>query len=161
MQPYVDNFSKAAVTVVSDGWDDRAKRSLLNVLTVTPMGAMFVKAIDTTGRMKTGQYIHDVLAEAIQELGPENVVQVVTDSAANCKAAGRLLEATFPRLTHTSCAAHCIDLFMEDVGKLEAVQGIVADGKAILKCITLHHATRDIFKTHSPNLTLLKPGDTR
>ena len=78
MQPYVDNFSKAAVTVVSDGWDDRARRSLLNVLTVTPMGAMFVKAVNTTGRMKTGQYIHDVLAEAIQELGPENVVQVVT-----------------------------------------------------------------------------------
>ena len=37
-------------------------------------------------------YVADVLSEAIEEMGPANVVQVVMDGAAVCIAAGALLE---------------------------------------------------------------------
>ena len=43
-------------------------------------------------------------------IGPENVVQIVTDNAANYVAAGRLLEKEFHGLYWSPCAAHCINL---------------------------------------------------
>ena len=61
------------------------------------------------------------------EVGLENVVQVVTDNASNCKAMGTMVEAEFPRIVWTPCVAHCLDLLMEDIGRLPWVQLVVAD----------------------------------
>ena len=68
----------------------------------------------------------------------ENVVQVVTDNAANYVAAGRLLSAKYPTIFWTPCAAHCIDLMLEDIGKMEWVQAVVQECKQITKYIYNH-----------------------
>lgn len=88
----IDSSAKAGPDITSDGWSDARSRPLLNFLLLTTKGAQFIKAVDTTGQSKTDDYIADMLSEAIEEAGPENVVQVITDSAANCKAAGKLVE---------------------------------------------------------------------
>jgi hypothetical protein len=50
---------------------------------------MFLYAEDFSGIEKTGDNIAQFLLKAIDEIGPSNVLQVVTDNASNCKAAGR------------------------------------------------------------------------
>jgi hypothetical protein len=45
-------------------------------------------------------------------------VQLVTDNGSNYKAAGRILMDRIPHLFWTPCAAHCLDLMLEDVGKI-------------------------------------------
>lgn len=92
MKSCIDSSAKAGSDITSDGWSDARSRPLLNFLLLTTKGAQFIKAVDTTGQSKTDDYIADMLSEAIEEAGPENVVQVITDSAANCKAAGKLVE---------------------------------------------------------------------
>lgn len=82
---------KVGCTLTSDGWSSTTSRPLLNVLTVTPMGANFLKAVDTSGEVKSGDYIADLLCESIEEIGPENVVQVVTDNASACLLAQQLI----------------------------------------------------------------------
>lgn len=79
------------VTLCSDGWTDVAKHPLLNVLAVNPVGAKFITALNTEGEVKSGLYIAGALIECIEDIGPEHVVQVVTDGAANCSAAGRII----------------------------------------------------------------------
>ncbi|GAU21409.1 hypothetical protein TSUD_32390 [Trifolium subterraneum] len=44
-------------------------------------------------------------------------IQVVTDNVANYKAAGDLLMQKWKQLYWTPCAAHCIDLMLEDFEK--------------------------------------------
>jgi hypothetical protein len=46
-------------------------------------------------------------------------VQIVIDNGANFKASGRILMERIPRLFWTPCAAHCLDLMMEDIGKIK------------------------------------------
>jgi hypothetical protein len=41
----------------------------------------FWQAIDTIGKTKVATYIADTICEAIENVGSENVVQVVTDNA--------------------------------------------------------------------------------
>jgi hypothetical protein len=63
-------------SVTSDGWSDPQNRPLLNMLGVNTIGAKFITAINTEGHTKTGVYISEQLMVVIEEIGPENVVQV-------------------------------------------------------------------------------------
>lgn len=60
-------------------------------MVVSPRGETFMRAVDSSGKIKYGAYIADVLNDTIEEVGPENVVQVVMDNAKNYRAAGRLI----------------------------------------------------------------------
>ncbi|PWA46262.1 hypothetical protein CTI12_AA508140 [Artemisia annua] len=55
-------------------------------------GANNMYAEDFSGVEKTGVEISKFLLEAIESIGPSNVLQVVTDNDANCKAAGKEVE---------------------------------------------------------------------
>jgi hypothetical protein len=53
---------------------------------------MFLYAEDFSGEEKTGEAIAQFLLQAIDEIGPANVLQVITDNASNCKSAGREIQ---------------------------------------------------------------------
>ncbi|GJT77109.1 uncharacterized protein Tco_1043834 [Tanacetum coccineum] len=78
--------------------------------------------------MHTADKLFDLLDDFIEEIREANVVQVVTDNGANYVAAGKLLEVKRPNLYWTPCAAHCIDLMLEDIGKIPKVD-LVRAGK--------------------------------
>ena len=71
------------------------------------------------------------------------MVHMVTDNAANYVAVGRLLEQEFRTLSWSPCAAHCLNLMMQDIGKLDEVSKIVSQASNITKyvynhCFALH-----------------------
>ncbi|XP_027774301.1 uncharacterized protein LOC114078004 [Solanum pennellii] len=60
-----------------------------------------------------------VFENTIERIGPENVVQVVTDNGSeNVKAGSRMMGA-YPHIYWTPCAAHCINLIFGDIFKLK------------------------------------------
>ena len=52
----------------------------------------------------------------IKDVGEANVVEIVTDNGSTFVKAGKLLMKKY-NLYWTPCAAHCIDLMFEDIGK--------------------------------------------
>eukprot|EP00253_Pinus_taeda_P017793 PITA_17793 len=64
------------------------RRPLINIIATSPKGAMFIKAEDCSGEVKDAQFIADVIIKAIEQIGSNKVVQVITDNAPVCKAAG-------------------------------------------------------------------------
>ena len=48
-------------------------------------------SIDTTNIRKTTKYIFSLMDKVVEEVGEENVVQVVTDNETSVKAVGMLL----------------------------------------------------------------------
>ncbi|KAL9674288.1 hypothetical protein QQ045_030560 [Rhodiola kirilowii] len=90
-------------------------------------GTIFLKFVDASDVSKTAEMIYKLFKEVILYVGAENIVHIVTDNAANYVAADRLLEAEFPKLFWSPCAAHCINLMFQDIGKLaeDALRAIV------------------------------------
>ena len=86
---------------------------------------MFVKFVDAYTHVKDASLLCDLLDEFIQEVGPQHVVQVITDNATNYVVADRMLMQRYPTLFWTPCAAHCIDLIWEDIGKIPYIRDIV------------------------------------
>jgi hypothetical protein len=58
---------------------------LINVIGVSASGAVFLAAHNSSSISATSQNISEVLLKTIDEVGPFNVIQVITDNAANCK----------------------------------------------------------------------------
>ncbi|GLJ50374.1 hypothetical protein SUGI_1073700 [Cryptomeria japonica] len=86
---------------MTDGWTDRRNRTLLNFLVSSAGGTVFIKSIDASAHCKNATYLCEQIEEVINEVGEENVVQVVTDNAPNYVAAGRLLMERRPSIVWT------------------------------------------------------------
>ncbi|KAL4328069.1 hypothetical protein AHAS_Ahas13G0163200 [Arachis hypogaea] len=56
------------------------------------------KSIDASHASKTADLLFKLFKDVVNFVGPENVVHIMTDNAANYVVAGRLLEAEFPKL---------------------------------------------------------------
>eukprot|EP01018_Ginkgo_biloba_P022716 Gb_06996 [translate_table: standard] len=146
-------------TIISDGWSDMMHRPLINVLVYSPQGVLFVKAVDAMDHTKTSEFIFKILEEAVLEVGEENVVQIVIDSASNCVGAGKMIMARFKTIYWTPCAAHCMDLLLHDLGKLPWVNEAIRRGKLIANFIVNHCITLSIYRKHATR-EFLRPCDT-
>jgi hypothetical protein len=91
-------FKRTGASLSSDGWTDGNARPLLNAVLTTTGGSEFIAAFNTEGQTKDAAYLSDVLTRIINTVGPKNIVRINTDNAANCKAAGTLLETEFPHI---------------------------------------------------------------
>lgn len=67
----------------------------------------------------------------------------------------------FFRKTGIRCAAHSIDLLLEDIVAMKWASATVASVKKATKFIKRHQKTLAIFSKHSPSRGLLLPNDTR
>jgi hypothetical protein len=99
---------------------------------------MFLKSVDVSDQVKDANLLFHLLDEVVEEVGVHNVVQVITDNATNYVVAGRMLEEKHRTIWWTPCAAHCLDLMLEDIGKIEWVKKAVEQGKRIIRYIYNH-----------------------
>ena len=54
-------------------------------------------------------------------VSPSNVVQMVTDNAANYVAAGRLISHKYKYINWSPCAIHCLNLIFNDICKFDHI----------------------------------------
>ena len=80
---------------------------------------MFLRSVDASDNVKDATLLFQLLDEIIQEVGEQNVVQVITNNASNCVLVGKMLESKYNTIFWTPCAAYCIDLMLVDIGKVE------------------------------------------
>jgi hypothetical protein len=84
---------------MTDGWNDMKQQNIINILVSSCRGTIFLRSIDTfvelLGTSITTNYIHGHIIQAIMDVGPANVVQVVIDNANNCKFMGSIIIEEF------------------------------------------------------------------
>jgi len=121
---------------------------------------MFLKCHDTTGKTKYGPYLMGLFKETIKEVGRENVVQIVTDSALNNVLAGGLIEDEYPIVFWTPCFVHCINLLLKDINNIAWVGNTITEAKMLQIFIINHAASIAIYRKYA-NLQLLRCAETR
>ena len=156
LKPIRDSWIQTGLSIVSDGWKDCKNRPLINVIAVCPKGAMFLRAVDCEGQVKDADFIARLLIESIESVGVDNVVQVITDNAKVCRAAGALVEARYDHIFWTPCTVHSLNLVMKAIGtQIEWVKKVYEEGEEIQMFVTNHHMSQAIFRNFS-RLELLK-----
>ncbi|CAN1302702.1 hypothetical protein LINPERPRIM_LOCUS25582 [Linum perenne] len=120
-------------TIMADGWTDKRQRSLINFLIYSPKGISFVKSVDASGFSKTGKNLFELFDSVIKWVGVQNVVQVVTDNAANYVATGKMINARYKHIYRTPCVAHAVNLVFKDICALPHIDRLT---KSALKITT-------------------------
>ncbi|XP_068503728.1 uncharacterized protein [Phaseolus vulgaris] len=155
-------WKKYGCTIMTDGWTDRKRRTILNFLVNSPRGTVFLKSIDASDICKTADKIFKMVDDIVEEVGEEDVIQIVTDNAANYKAAGELLMQKRKKLYWTPCAAHCIDLMLEDFEKkIPLHHDTIANGKKITTYIYSRTGLISLLHKYSEGKDLIRPANTR
>ena len=98
---------------------------------------IFLKFVDESDKIKDNKYIYGLLKDMINEVGEANVVQIVTDNGSTFVKARKLLMTKY-NLYWTPCAAHCIDLMFEDIGKRATVLELITNARKITNFIYNH-----------------------
>ncbi|XP_042413188.1 uncharacterized protein LOC122002165 [Zingiber officinale] len=122
---------------------------------------MLLESVDVSTHVKTGTLLYELLDRFVERVGEKNAVQVITDNGSNYVLAGKLLQAKRPNLFWTPCAAHCIDLMLEDIGKIEVVWKIISREIALVGFIYNHGGVLHIMREFTRNKKLARHGVTR
>ncbi|KAJ7963675.1 DUF659 domain-containing protein [Quillaja saponaria] len=115
LEPIKKTWKEKGVRIVSDGWTDAQRRPLINFMATSEGGPIFLKAIDGSKEYKDKFYMASLIRSAIVEVGDKNVVQVITDNAPVCKAAGMLIEVDYPQIFWTPCVVHTLNLALKNI----------------------------------------------
>ncbi|XP_068466227.1 uncharacterized protein [Phaseolus vulgaris] len=83
-----DEWKKMGCTIMIDGWTDKKRRTIINFLVNNPKGTVFLKSIYAYAISKTAEKVFEMMDNIVEEVGEDNVIQVVTDNAANYKVVG-------------------------------------------------------------------------
>eukprot|EP00253_Pinus_taeda_P027332 PITA_27332 len=121
---------------------------------------MFLKAVDCSGIEKDASFISTLLIDAIESVGPHNVVLVITDNTQVCKVVGLIVEGRYDHIFWTSCAVHSLNLMLAKIGENEWMDEIYVASKEIQMFIANNSMSRAIYRGFA-KLELLKVVETR
>ena len=80
MKDHIVEWKKKWCSFMLDGWTDRKERTLVNFLVNFSKRTMFMQCIDASSMIKTGEKMFELLEKWVEQLGEENVIQVITDN---------------------------------------------------------------------------------
>ncbi|KAF3780853.1 hypothetical protein EJ110_NYTH33002 [Nymphaea thermarum] len=76
-----ESWKDTRCSVMADGWTDIKNRTLVNFLVYCPLGTTFLKSICLSNTPKIVDVLCEIFDKIIQKVGPENVMQFITDNA--------------------------------------------------------------------------------
>ncbi|RVX16879.1 hypothetical protein CK203_003292 [Vitis vinifera] len=146
-------------TIMSNGWTGPTKLSIINFMVYSKGTTVFLKSVDASNYIKDHKYIYELLKTIIKEVGKENVVQIVTNNGSAFMKAGKQLMKKY-NLYWTPCAAHCIDLIFEDIGKRPNVIEVINNARKITNFIYNHGWLLAQMRKYCGG-DIVRPGATR
>ncbi|KAG8369343.1 hypothetical protein BUALT_Bualt14G0001500 [Buddleja alternifolia] len=166
-------WNSTGVTLVCDGWSDPQRRPLINFMAISENGTMFIRAINCEGEYKDKWFISRLIKEVIMEVGFTNVVQVITDNAPVCKAAGLLVEQAYPHIFWTPCVVHTLNLALKNICAAKNTDANeitydechwiteIATSAVMIKNFISNHSMRLAMFNEFSKLKLLSVAETR
>ncbi|XP_022007684.1 uncharacterized protein LOC110906938 [Helianthus annuus] len=146
---------------MTDAWSDRQRRSIMNLCVNSKLGTVFLSSKECSNEAHTSENIFEYVDKCIEEVGPENVVQVVTDNASNNMGASKLLKEKRPTIFWISCATHTINLMLEAIGGLTRYKKIIDQAKKLTVFIYSHHKSLALMRKYTKKRNIIRPGVTR
>nr|KAJ0192114.1 hypothetical protein LSAT_V11C800446810 [Lactuca sativa] len=141
---FVDSFrpqwQKYGCSIMSYFWTNGKGRALIKFLVNCPTGTVFLKSIDASEHVKDAQLIVKMINQVIEDVGEENIVQ----------------------LFWTPCAAHCVNLMIQDLReKIKKIKGVLTDARLIVVYIYNHGRILNTMRKLTKNKELHRSCITR
>ena len=122
------------IAIISDVWSNVRGQGIINYIISTPQ-PVFYKSKYTRDNRHTGLYIADELKAVLNDLGPQKVFALVTDNAANMKAAWSKAEESYTHITPIGCGAHALNLLFKNIMALKTIDTLYRRAKEMVRYV--------------------------
>lgn len=97
-------------------------------MAATENGPMFLnvlRAANCEGELKEMFHIANLIKNVILEVGPQNIVQVITGNASVYKTVGMIIETRFPHIFifWTRCIVHALNFALKNIYAAKNIRG--------------------------------------
>ncbi|KAJ0976328.1 hypothetical protein J5N97_018293 [Dioscorea zingiberensis] len=163
---FKQKWTQYGISIISNGWADIKNQSLINILASNQFGSLFLHAFDFMAVEKSPRSISEYILEVLETVGPDNVVQFITDNTTSCRAVLDELEKAYSHIFWTPCMVNILNLILKDLIHssenlaLSWLEKTYSTAKGVVKYIVHHSHAAEIFQNH-PKLELLKVATTR
>ncbi|OVA02017.1 zinc finger protein [Macleaya cordata] len=148
-------------SVMADKWTYRTGCTVLNFFVYCSKGTIFLKSVDASEISKYSEALLNLFDSIVQEVGPKNIVHFITDTTPNYKAAGKMLMDKYKTFFWSACGAHCIDLMLEELGKMDEVKEGLTKAKKVCQFIYNHAWVLNLMKKKTNGRDIVRPSLTR
>ncbi|CAN6716044.1 unnamed protein product [Malus baccata var. baccata] len=161
LKKHEEEWALNGCSIMTDAWSDRKRRSIMNLCVNCKEGTIFLSSKECSSKAHIGEYIFEYVDKCVEEIGPQNVIQVVTDNASNNMAAANMMKKKRPNMFWTSCATHTLNLMLQGIGNLPRFKGVIDKAKTFTIFIYAHHKTLALMRKHTKKRDIIRPGVTR
>lgn len=152
-------WEKTGCSLLASQWNSGKGRSFLNFSVYCPEGTIFLKSADVSDIIQSPDALHNLFQQVIEEVGVKHILQVITNSEEQYIVVGKRLMETFPTLYWSPCAAHCIELMLEDFGKIEWIKSAIEQAKSVTRFIYKHTVVLNIMRRYTFGIDIVRPGE--
>ncbi|CAN4106142.1 unnamed protein product [Withania somnifera] len=165
MQQYVkeirNSWASTGCSVLLDGWVDSNSRNLINILVYCPRGTIYLRSSDISYFNGNVDVMLLFFEEVLEEVGVENVVQIVAYSTSACMMeAGKKLMEKHKTVFWTVDASHCMELMLQKFTKIKPIQEVLEKAKSLTQFIYSHATVLKLLRNACPD-ELVKPSKIR
>ncbi|XP_019151198.1 PREDICTED: uncharacterized protein LOC109147966 [Ipomoea nil] len=154
-------WATTGCSVLVDEWETEKGKSFINFSVYCPERTIFLRSVDVSNTINSDGALFQLLKEVVEEVGVTNLLQVVTGCEDRYVDAGKRLTDAYPTIFWTPCASQCIDLMLEDIKRLEWVNVVLEQAKAISIFIYNHSFILNMMRRYTFGVDLVDLGATR
>ncbi|XP_030974102.1 uncharacterized protein LOC115994184 [Quercus lobata] len=125
------------------------------------LGMVFVKSVDASDIVKNTRNLFKLFDEVVTWVGPKNIVHLVTDNASNYVSAGKLLCEKYKTISWSPCAAHYLNLVLQDMGEMSHVERLKNRSTKVTVFIYNHLALIAWLRKRPGWTDIVRAGATR
>lgn len=161
IEQYRTIWAKTGCSILVEEWNTESGRTLLNFLVDCSQGTVFLKSVDVSHIIYSSDGLYPLIKQVVEEVGASHVLQVISNGDEHYHVAGKKLMDTFPSLYWAPCAARCIDLILEDFGKLEWINAVIEQAKSVTRFIYNHSIVLNLMRKFTFGKDIVQQGITR
>lgn len=148
-------------TILADSWTDNKLKALINFSVSSPLGTFFLKTVDASPHIKSHRGLYDLFDEVIREVGPDNVVQIITDRNINYGNIDKLIMQNYNTIFWSPCASFCINSMLDDFSKIDWVNRSICQAQTITRFIFNNRWVLDCMRKCMAGQELVCSGITK
>ncbi|XVE58416.1 hypothetical protein DITRI_Ditri04bG0168200 [Diplodiscus trichospermus] len=154
-------WATTGCTIIADTWTDNKSRALINFLVSSPSRTFFHKSVDASSCFKNTKWLADLFDSVIQDVGPENVVQIIMDSSFNYTGISNHILQNYGTIFVSPCASQCLNLILEEFSKVDWVNRCIFQAQTLSKFLYNNASMLDLMKKFTGGQELIRTGITK
>ena len=147
-------------SVMVDKWMDRNSHTVINFFVYCPKGTVFLKSVAVSD-ITSPEALLNFFDGVVQEVGQKNIINFLTDTSPSCKAAGKLLMEKYKTFFCTTSGAHCIDIMLEEIGKMDVMKEVLAKAKQVTQFVYNNAWVLNLMRKKTGGRDIIQLATTR